>query len=439
MDGIINLDLLKVKTKGNKEGNGLGQKKEKKEILSQFSNEYSLNDNKEKADTNFHKEVMESKLLISKKKKMKKPTSNDDNKNIDIGVISPHILDQDKNIKLGNGIIKDNIISNSTGQKSNTILKKNTKIDKTTFNISHENKLSENHNQFQSLHNKKNNLGIKNGVAKIPTNDTNNIFSRVQENNKKRINTFFKNYVNYKNRKSIKSNLKMVKLALMTKIKTLGKINLNEHKINLLKNDNIVRKESSIFNQVPENVKKILPDSNNKDDYTITDRSNSLDGNNRSVKVIDSLHLNNGLDFDRLKNILDIKSNDVNERLINIFEKNLKTGNNSFEIQLMPENLGKIQITVEMLNDNNVDINIRAESSNSIQLINENNNNLQKMLQNNGLNLSNFNLNNNQNKNFSNNHGKTTKKAEDAESIKESNKIQSDIHGKKNNLVYIKA
>ena len=71
--------------------------------------------------------------------------------------------------------------------------------------------------------------------------------------------------------------------------------------------------------------------------------------------------------------------------------------NNKFEIQLRPENLGKIQITLEITGQN-VDININSDNINTIQSLTENNSNLQKMLQNHGMNLNNFNFNGNNNK-----------------------------------------
>ena len=72
--------------------------------------------------------------------------------------------------------------------------------------------------------------------------------------------------------------------------------------------------------------------------------------------------------------------------------------NNKFEIQLRPENLGKIHVTIEITGQN-VDININSDNVNTIQSLTENNGNLQKMLQNNGMNLNNFNGNNNKGSN----------------------------------------
>ena len=89
------------------------------------------------------------------------------------------------------------------------------------------------------------------------------------------------------------------------------------------------------------------------------------------------------------------------------------------------------------LSDNNIDINIKAENSSSIQLISENNNNLQKMLQSNGLNLNNFNLNNNQNKNFSDNQNKKNKEINTIDENEKLNNIGNNepSNNHKNNLV----
>ena len=68
--------------------------------------------------------------------------------------------------------------------------------------------------------------------------------------------------------------------------------------------------------------------------------------------------------------------------------------NNKFEIQLRPENLGKIHITLE-ITGHDIDININSDNISAIQSLTENNSNLQKMLQNHGMNLNNFNFNGN--------------------------------------------
>ena len=138
--------------------------------------------------------------------------------------------------------------------------------------------------------------------------------------------------------------------------------------------------------------------------------------------------------------MLDIKSNNVGQRLAEIFERNVKLGNNRFEIEIKPENLGKIEVIME-INGENVDINLRVENGNVANLLADNNNNLQKVLNSHGLNLSNLNLNyNNQNK-FGEDkfkkaqNEKIEQKKEEEDNF--NNKVEN--HHKNNNLVYIKA
>ena len=80
-----------------------------------------------------------------------------------------------------------------------------------------------------------------------------------------------------------------------------------------------------------------------------------------------------------LKNILDIKNNNINHRLAEIFERNIKLGHNKFEIQIKPEHLGKIEVMME-INGDKVDITFKVESTNVASLLSENNVNLQKSL-----------------------------------------------------------
>ena len=87
---------------------------------------------------------------------------------------------------------------------------------------------------------------------------------------------------------------------------------------------------------------------------------------------------------------------------------------NRFEIQLRPENLGKIQISLEIIGEN-VDININSDNITTIQSLLENNNNLQKMLQSQGLNLNSFNLNSNNNKNKQKENNNSSKADENKE------------------------
>ena len=73
---------------------------------------------------------------------------------------------------------------------------------------------------------------------------------------------------------------------------------------------------------------------------------NSLDFEEiKSDKGINNIENKSIDNFDRLKNILDIKSHDIKQRFSQIIENNIRLNNNKFEIQLRPENLGKIYIS----------------------------------------------------------------------------------------------
>ena len=111
--------------------------------------------------------------------------------------------------------------------------------------------------------------------------------------------------------------------------------------------------------------------------------------------------------------------------------------NNKFEIQLRPENLGKIHVTLEITGQN-VDINIHSDNINAIQSLTENNTNLQKMLQNNGMNLNNFNFNGNNNKGANKNTKNSEGPKNENVSVKttENNNDDSFVSNK---LVYAKA
>ena len=81
-----------------------------------------------------------------------------------------------------------------------------------------------------------------------------------------------------------------------------------------------------------------------------------------------------------------------------IFERNLKLGNNKFEIEIKPENLGKIEISME-INGDKVDINMKVDNNSVANIITDSNSSLQKSLASQGLNLTSLNLSyNNQNK-----------------------------------------
>ena len=196
------------------------------------------------------------------------------------------------------------------------------------------------------------------------------------------------------------------------KSKTVPNENINEKVVK-----NILEKDNNIFNSKNSTENVNLENSNNEKSFY-------------QNKTADSL----------LKNILDIKNNNINHRLSEIFERNIKLGNNKFEIQIRPEHLGKIEVIME-INGDNIDITLKVENTNVASLLSENNVGLQKSLSSQGLNLNNFNLNyNNQNK-FSEDNLRKEKKEEIKKNSKEEENLDLTIekHYKNNNLVYIKA
>ena len=206
---------------------------------------------------------------------------------------------------------------------------------------------------------------------------------------KSKIKSFFQNYFNYTFKKYSKKNI-ILKKSKLENFKNYDIKNFQEsstlisnNNINLHDKNNISKENKS--NTINENSIKEL---NNFNESNI---KSSIEKNINTTKE-------NSLDnFDRLKNILDIRSNDIKQRFSQILENNIRMNNNKFEIQLRPENLGKINVTIEITGQN-VDININSDNVNAIQSLNENNSNLQKMLQNNGMNLNSFNFNSNNNK-----------------------------------------
>ena len=206
---------------------------------------------------------------------------------------------------------------------------------------------------------------------------------------KSKIRSLFQNYLNYTLKKYSKKNI-ILKNSQLENFKNHDRKNYQEsstviskNNINLHDKNNILKDQKSDIN-FEINTKELnnLIESNIK---------------HSAEKNINNIKENSFDSFDRLKNILDIRSNDIKQRFSQILENNLKMNNNKFEIQLRPENLGKIHITIEITGQN-VDINIDSNNVNSIQSLTENNSNLQKMLQNNGMNLNNFNFNGNNNK-----------------------------------------
>ena len=206
---------------------------------------------------------------------------------------------------------------------------------------------------------------------------------------KSKIRSLFQNYFNYTLKKYSKKNI-ILKKSQLENFKNYDRKNYHENST-VISNNNINL----------DNKNNIL--KNQKSDTNFEVNTKELDNLSQSnikhstEKNINNIKENSFDNFDRLKNILDIRSNDIKQRFSQILENNIKMNNNKFEIQLRPENLGKIYVTIEITGQN-VDININSENVNSIQSLTENNSNLQKMLQNNGMNLNNFNFNGNNNK-----------------------------------------
>ena len=206
---------------------------------------------------------------------------------------------------------------------------------------------------------------------------------------KSKIRSLFQNYFNYTSKKYSKKNI-ILKKSQLESLKDYDKKNQLESSTVILKNNINIHDKNNILKDQKSDINF----------ETNTKELNSLSVSNikhSAEKNINNVKENSFDNFDRLKNILDIRSNDIKQRFAQILENNIKMNNNKFEIQLRPENLGKIHVTIEITGQN-VDININSDNVNSIQSLTENNSNLQKMLQNNGMNLNNFNFNGNNNK-----------------------------------------
>ena len=271
----------------------------------------------------------------------------------------------------------------------------------------------------------KNKFNIDNKITNFIEKKNSN-FSIMQHNKGKKIKTFFKNYLNFSNLKNAVKNKKVIKII------TSNSLNVNY-------------KEESLFNKKSKTVPN--KNINEKVVKNILERDNNIFNSKNSTENVNLENSNNEKSFYQnktadslLKNILDIKSNNINHRLSEIFERNIKLGNNKFEIQIRPEHLGKIEVTME-INGDNIDITLKVENTNVASLLSENNVGLQKSLSSQGLNLNNFNLNyNNQNK-FSEDNLSKEKKEEIKKNSKEEENLDLTIekHYKNNNLVYIKA
>ncbi len=203
---------------------------------------------------------------------------------------------------------------------------------------------------------------------------------------KSKIRSLFQNYFNYTSKKYSKKNI-ILKKSQLENFKNYDRRNYQEN-LTVISNNNI---ESYDKNNISKEQNNTINLEKNTKELNNLSESNIKFSTEKNINNIKENSFDN---FDRLKNILDIRSNDIKQRFSQILENNIKMNNNKFEIQLRPENLGKIHVTIEITGQN-VDININSDNVNSIQSLTENNSNLQKMLQNNGMNLNNFNFNGN--------------------------------------------
>ena len=337
---------------------------------------------------------------------------------------------EEKNLKilsLNSGDIKetkknkDNVGSITTTSKKNNIIK-------------HDKKNSDNHNTFFNNEKKlKNNINLpfnkldlnnkQTTILEKKSNKSNFVNSQIKE---KKIKTFFKNYLNFNNLKNAVKNKKVINLI------TSNSLNIKPDDVNLF-----VRKQSTVNNDKPKSkITNIFLEKDNNI-FNIKNSSDNINPENSNGEK--SFNYNKTTES-LLKNILDIKGNNINQRLAEIFERNIKLGNNRFEIQIKPENLGKIEVIME-INGDNIDIAFKVENNNVASLLSENNISLQKSLSSQGLNLSNFNLNyNNQNRSGEDNLRKEKKEDVNKKTKEEENiELNAEKKYKNKNLVYIKA
>ena len=435
MDNTIKFNFLKFS-----EGN-LENEKGKKNLLI--------------SDDLVDKAEEESKFTLEGDKTLEKiKAGNEDNINSVIEVVNKdinHAKKDKKHINIKSNNENDLVIGSLSVNTENTELTKiiNLKKNNNQVGLVDKKLILKSHDKINSIDtiikknsinsNEAENITFDKGNKVINSNQTldnnknssilyKNPFSHITETNKARVKSIFKKYINYTNKKNFKENLQLEKLVVSNNLKA----NIDDNNI-IKKIESIPLLASKNFTNI-EDVSKI--EQLNKDSNEIN--INSI--NDKGEKPISNLLRNSGFNnFDRLKNILDIRSSDANERLAHIFENNINNNKNKFEIQLRPENLGKIQVSL-VISGENVDININSDNINTIQSLLENNNNLQKMLQSQGMNLNSFNLNSNNKKNKEKEDNNSSTKDESNEASKTNDINQeSDVKVNSDNLVYIKA
>ena len=358
------------------------------------------------------------------KQKKRKTNKNIELENTELLAVESNIkiLDDDKfqglNETRSNNTSKSNNVKNKVLNNFVT----NKIIDKDNNKLLNPEKETFNHKAF--IDNFENNKKVSSYMGAEKSLNTSKI------NKKSKIKSLFQNYFNYASKKYTKKNINLKK-SNFESIRNLEKNILKEPFIN----DNTANiKIDDNKNFINENKSQIKFENINKDHNNISDNSFKLN----SEKNITNQKENTFENFDRLKNILDIQSNDIKQRFSQILENNIKVNKNKFEIQLRPENLGKIHITLE-ISGQNVDININSDNINAIQTLTENNSNLQKMLQNHGMNLNNFNFNGNNNKEAGKDHNKAVKQENNSDSISVNENNNDEDSFVSNKLVYVKA
>ena len=387
MESLLNLNFLKdISIKKNDANNKNLSGAEKSIVAGQFesienefdnilsdkgSNEISLSPERQKSEKSKEKLNNESAEFLLADINIKSSENNSDS---NLGFFSSK---NQKSRSKPLNIIKNNSLNIHSHNNEGQILNKNIK------------KAS---NQKIMINN------LDNNEYKIPLSNFENIKKNKINLNpqitlgnvrKSKIKSFFQNYFNFTLKKYSKKNI-ILKKSQLENFKNHDRKHFEES-ITFISNNST--KSPNIKNTFKEDKNNINFDNNIKEITSLND--NNIRSN--AEKNISNLKENTLENFDRLKNILDIRSNDIKQRFSQILENNIKMNNNKFEIQLRPENLGKMHVTIEITGQN-VDININSDNVNSIQNLTENNSNLQKMLQNNGMNLNNFNFNGNNNK-----------------------------------------
>ena len=247
---------------------------------------------------------------------------------------------------------------------------------------------------------------------------------------KSKIRSLFQNYFNYTLKKYSKKNI-ILKKAQLENFKNYDRKNYQESS-NVISNNNINFHDKNNISKDQKSDINFEINTKELNNFSESNIKHSVEKNINNTKE------NSFDNFDRLKNILDIRSNDIKQRFSQIIENNIRLNNNKFEIQLRPENLGKIYITIEIAGQN-VDININSDNVNAIQSLTENNINLQKMLQNNGMNLNNFNFNGNNNKGANKNTKNSKDPTNENVSVNTKDNNNEDDSFRSDKLVYAKA